>query len=196
MAKPQPTLACACGQDSVIVCTQNIVYQSTRNGIVGLSSMMEKVMPGDDMWTAATPRHSVLVSLVFVMLRISAAHPLGVGDGQRARRGWTPRRQDTILCEAWSARWLRHLMGSGSRCRIRNGVRERSETVRATFDLPARAWNLRTCLTQPSVIETIALVSSNGGSLTRPWVAGAPILAWIWAKIGASCTASCEDSGS
>jgi len=38
-------------KDNVIICTQNIIYQSTRNGIIGLSSMLETKMPDDDMWT-------------------------------------------------------------------------------------------------------------------------------------------------
>merc|ERR1719353_2086277 len=35
-------------QDGIGVCSMNIIYQGTRNGIVGLSSMMDDVMPNDD----------------------------------------------------------------------------------------------------------------------------------------------------
>jgi hypothetical protein len=34
--------------DNVVICTANILYQGTRNGIVGLSSMLDTVMPEDD----------------------------------------------------------------------------------------------------------------------------------------------------
>lgn len=37
--------------ENIHVCAQNILYQGTRNGIIGLSSMMDEVMPGDKKWT-------------------------------------------------------------------------------------------------------------------------------------------------
>lgn len=36
--------------ESIFGCAQSIMYQSTRNGIIGLSSMMTTVMPDDDKW--------------------------------------------------------------------------------------------------------------------------------------------------
>jgi len=37
--------------ENIHVCVQNILYQGTRNGIIGLSSMLDEVMPGDKKWT-------------------------------------------------------------------------------------------------------------------------------------------------
>jgi len=37
---------------NVMTCTANILYQGTRNGIIGLSSMMSSVMPGNEDWPA------------------------------------------------------------------------------------------------------------------------------------------------
>lgn len=37
-------------EPNIVTCTQNILYQGTRNGIIGLSSMMRLVMPGAQDW--------------------------------------------------------------------------------------------------------------------------------------------------
>jgi len=36
--------------DNILTCTAEMLYQNTRNGIVGITGMMRPVMPGDDHW--------------------------------------------------------------------------------------------------------------------------------------------------
>jgi len=38
--------------ENIYLCTQNIIYQGTRSGIVGLSMMMRNTFPGQDNWTS------------------------------------------------------------------------------------------------------------------------------------------------
>mmetsp|Transcript_56937 Transcript_56937/g.122558 ORF Transcript_56937/g.122558 Transcript_56937/m.122558 type:complete len:442 (+) Transcript_56937:1-1326(+) len=70
---------------NIVACTQSILYQSTRNGIIGLSSMMDTVMPEDRTWGERMP-YDISHFVVFGIMLLNTIVALIVDSFSTLRR--------------------------------------------------------------------------------------------------------------
>jgi len=71
--------------ENIFVCTESILYMSTRAGIIGLSSMMENVMPEDDSWYGRMT-YDISYFVVFGIMLLNTIVALIVDSFQTQRR--------------------------------------------------------------------------------------------------------------
>jgi len=77
--------------ENVLTCTQNVIYQGTRNGIVGLSSMMKQVMPEDSQTWLQRMSYDITYFIVYGVMILNTIVGLIVDSFSSLRANQTAR---------------------------------------------------------------------------------------------------------